>query len=511
MILTSEGKRKKKPEMMKRIFFSTLVLPLLTSSSSISQDVDDYALQSRLIQKMSSPPNNFAVTPGELRFAPGSLGDPGGKYGFFYFPPSLQPPLWKHSLNPLLKMFQDTSGETPSGIQNISLPMQPNDALVWFATLPPENTTEYFSIVNYILFRWNDSILPYSGYLPAVQLNDPLNQHILNVSKHHQQAIVVSTASQNTWNTLQQYFLGMSLNLLPVDSTRARLLDGGFWKSGGDVLTWHFRVNGVKTGLGDVQKKELEEYFETPQPFLYFSSVEKNFQPLGARLPRSRETNSTQARYLVLRNELEILVREWHNEIWELTRDQWVETVDHVVPDLEKCLGDPEYTPIFFPMRSFPGFPGCDYFVRDALYSIYPSTKTPQRDVTKTVEWRDPQRVYTVLGLNQQLLNECVFSNLLITGSSGPESPAHTSNLTAYDLQGSAAFLFGERYVDFYVHTWARKCVFESVGPVCTEITEEKISRNDTIFFSERKYMSPKTFVGPDPNELLPPILVISQ
>ena len=503
--------------MMKRIFFSILALPLLTSSSSISQDDD--ALWNRLIHKMGSFPNNFTVTKGEMRFAPGSLGDPGGKYGFFYFPPSLQPPLWKHSLNPLLKMFQDTSGEAPSGIQNISLPMKPNDALVWFATLPPENTTEYFSIVNYILFRWNNSILPYSGYLPAVQLNDPLHQHILNVSKHHHKTIVVSTASQKTWDTLQQYFLGTSLNLLPVDPTRARLVDkegkGNFWKSGGDVLTWHFRVNGVKPGLGEVQKKELEEYFETPQPYLYFSSSSSkhDFQPLAARADRSRETNSTQDEYKIRRNELEILVRQWHNEVWGLTKEEWVETVDHVVPDLEKCLGDPEYTPIFFPMRSFPGFPGCDYFVRDALYSIYPSTKTPQKDVTKTVEWRDPQRVYTVLGLNQQLLNECVFSNLLITGSSGPESPAHTSNLTAYDLKGSAALLFGERYADFYVHTWARKCVLDTIetNSVCTEITEEKISRNETIFFSERKYMNPKTLVGPDPQQLLPPILVISQ
>ena len=502
---------------MKRIFFSTLsilALPLLTSSSSTSRDDD--ALWNRLIHKMGSPPNNFTVTQGEMRFAPGSLGDPGGKYGFFYFPPSLQPPLWKHSLNPLLKMFQH--GTINGSIQNISLPMQPNDALVWFATLPPENTTEYFSIVNYILFRWNDSILPYSGYLPAVQLNDPLNQRILNQTKHPQKTIVVSTASEKTWNTLQQHFVGMSLNLLPVDSTRARLVDkegnGNFWKSGGDVLTWHFRVNGVKPGLGEVQSKELEEYFETPQPYLYFSSSssKQDFQSLPTRADRSRETNSTQDEYKVRIKELEILVRQWHVEVWGLTRDQMAETVDHVVPDLEKCLGDPEYTPIFFPMRSFPGLPGCDYFVRDALYSIYPSTKTPQRDITKTVEWKDPQRVYTILGLNQQLLNECVFSNLLITGSSGPESPAHTSNLTAYDLQGSAEFLFGERYGDFYVHTWARKCGFVDSGKsTCTEITEEQISGNDTIFFSERKYMNPKTSVGPDPHELLPPVLVISQ
>jgi len=85
--------------------------------------------------------------------------------------------------------------------------------------------------------------------------------------------------------------------------------------------------------------------------------------------------------------------------------------MDHIVPDIEQCLNDPTYTPIFqaVPAWHFPGWPSCDWFSADALYSGLPNT-TDLSALTFPVN-----RTYVILGINQPRLKKSIYSNLMLT------------------------------------------------------------------------------------------------
>lgn len=447
----------------------------------------------------------FDLFTGSMRFNTQSIGDPGGKYGLFYFPKEVQAPLWEHTRNPYVKLFG-------SGLQNISTVMGARDALVWFAELPPVGSVDYYSITDYVLFRFH-KIPFYDGYLPAVPMNDPLNQLVLK-RLSGESAIVVCTASQHTWEWIQKtlcaYEEKCEINLLPVTPSARLLKDPSdpWVLSEADILTWQFRVNGVR------QQDILENYFSKTQPFFLLRAKDNDddddrLLPLPLRIRQEPGELSQSTFYQETRMRLEGEVREWmlrgfSNVSWILN-----ETIHHIVPDLQKCLEDDTYMPVFPPLPGwgFPGLPGCDYFVRDALYSLTPSIYTEEM-IQRELRWDNPDKIYVVMGLNQQQMGECLFSNLLLTGSGSPESEHHTFNFSSHDLQGSAAELFGAEYKEWFVHAWSRNCA-DIGSSVCTTVQEEEISYDEYLFFAERKYLNPMTAIGPSPFHLLPPLLLI--
>ena len=467
----------------------------------------------------------FHVFNGSMRFSTSAVGDPGGKYGLFFFPDEVQPPLLYQTKNPYLDFFGST-------LKNVSTVMGSRDALVWWMDLPPKGTVEYYSIVDYILFRFDQ--IPLDGYLPAVQMNDPLNQLVLKVlpNSNDSRAMIVCTASKKTWAFVQKTWCGGdddngddsdflytncadSINLLPITPDARLEKNGTSWiRSGSDLLSWHFRVNGVLPNLSPEATSALTRYFEKPQPFFLLRPRFHDHDdddpdqdrlpalPRRMRLVQRRQNDSQQRR-------LEEKVRQWLFTSFPGITSIMNETVHHVVPDLQKCLNDRNYMPVFSPLASlnFSGVPGCDYFVRDALYSFTPSSATSESTL-KALLWDDPQKVYAVMGLNQQELGECVFSNLLVTGSGSPEALHHTFNMSAYDLSGSATTLFGEEFMDWYVHVWSRNCGSISLS-LCTTVTEEEISSKEYLFIAERKYLNLHTAIGPSPLHLLPPTLLI--
>ena len=79
--------------------------------------------------------------------------------------------------------------------------------------------------------------------------------------------------------------------------------------------------------------------------------------------------------------------------------------MDHIIPDVERCLVDPHYMPIFQPVAAwgFPGWASCDWFSADALYTILPNT-TELGALTFPVN-----RTYVVLGVNQPKLEKAIY------------------------------------------------------------------------------------------------------
>jgi hypothetical protein len=466
---------------------SLFILPIVINAFNISY------IYEKAIGKLPE----FKTIKSNLTFTSRSLGNPGGTYGAFIFPDSETPfslRYFEKKMN-LTKFFNSSITSTV---------MNNKDAIVLLIKLPPPNTAQYFSIINYVLARFNSTK---THWLAGVPLNDPINNLIINSTNNI--ALIISTGDVGIFNKISNSFIKAgvnknAINFLPIPSDKVKfrhyiqpwILD----KS--DLISWHFRVSSYNKS-----DESILEYLNTNWEYYLLrhrNGLRYTDEPIPAySMPlRIRETNTNQS---YLTNKYNSLINNIIKKENKTLR--YILPLNHVIPDFNQCLTNNSYYPIFYPIPewNFKGIPGfCDFFVRDALYSIYPNTNS-SNEVLKDFKFYN-NRTFISIGINQVLMNQCIYSNLLITTLSHPEDPNHTFNLTATDLINSAN-KYGNNFNEFYAYKWTRKCNNESY---CQEVNENQInSTSDWITFAERKYLNPNTKIGPSPNELLQPIILV--
>lgn len=435
---------------------------------------------------------NFKAIEGNFTFNQGYVGNPGGKYGVFNFPDSLKPPLLRHEGQKAFKFFNATK---------ISVSMYEKDAVILLMNTPPSG--KYFSMVNYVMARFQHNQTNILPWAPTVQINDPINQLSINTSDdkaYNATVLFISTADDDTYHEIKNAFIDSgfhpkSINLLPILKEKVKLRTHRIWYlDESDLISWHFRL-----GEYNHLDSEIIKYLNTTFKFYYLSyeGFEKS-NPIVETTLRNRTTGKTQNS---MQNDFDEL-------ILKVTRDMpfQIITLNHVVPDLNQCLMNKSSYEVFFPIPelNFTGAPGsCDFFVRDCLYSMYPNVHDP---VNLEAMRFTKNRTYTLVGINQVEMNTTIYSNLLITVLKNPENVNHTLNLTSTDLKGSAS-RYGEKYSNFFVYQWTRTCLEKEY---CTEVTYNQINPDtDYVIFAERKYLNPMTKIGPDPNELIPMKIII--
>jgi len=430
----------------------------------------------------------YSIQKGDFVFTNKSYGNPAGTYGVFKF--DNFPPALNFVIQNISSFFSLNTTSTVIGRK---------DALVLQMCTPPFG--DYFSFVNYVLVRFN---LP-KYWLAATPLNDPINQLVMNTSTsnpYNASVLFISTGDYETFLEIRESFLQNGIDPhtinylpIPVDKFKFRHYHLPWILDQADLINYHFRLSSY-----DHYNPLMIEYLNITWPFYFLHS--KNVlrgQPARSFPERPRQSNQTQ---VYKKDNLYELVTKTIQSLAKTHIVKNVFNMDHIIPDFTECLTNSSYLPIFpnlpqWGVKSIPGF--CDFFVRDSLYSVYPNIYASE-SITNDLKF-GTNRTIAVFGINQVVAKQAMYTNLLLTPVSHPEDPAHTSNVSANSLVGSTD---QEPYFRWY---WSRNCT--QFGKFCREISYKEINNTDWVFMAERKYLNPTTKIGPDPTEVLEPLVVI--
>lgn len=432
--------------------------------------------------------NKFSIQKGDFIFTNKSYGNPAGTYGVFKF--DNFPPALNFVIQNISSFFSLNTTSTVIGRK---------DAIVLHMCTPPFG--DYFSLVNYVLVRFN---LP-KYWLAATPLNDPINQLVMNTSSknpYNSSVLFISTGDYTTFIKVRKSFIDQGVDSriinylpIPVDKFKFRHYHLPWILDQSDLINYHFRLSSF-----DRYNPLMMKYFNITWPYYFLKSKEVLEGQPGLSSPvRPRQSNQTQ---LYRKDELYELVVQTMQKLDKTHILKHVFNMNHIVPDFNQCLTNSSYLPIFpnlpqWGVKSIPGF--CDFFVRDCLYSVYPNIYASET-VTNDLKLGS-NRTIAVFGINQVVVKQALYTNMLLTPVSHPEDPAHTSNVSANSLMGSTD---KEPFFRWY---WSRNCSL--FGKFCREISFKEINSTDWVFMAERKYLNPTTKIGPDPNELLEPIVVV--
>ena len=430
----------------------------------------------------------YSIQKGDFIFTNKSYGNPAGTYGVFKF--DNFPPALNFAVQNISSFFSLNTTSTVIGRK---------DALVLQMCTPPFG--DYFSFVNYVLVRFN---LP-KYWLAATPLNDPINQLVMNTSTknpYNSSVLFISTGDYATFIEIKQSFIdngvdSRTINYLPipVDKFKFRHYHLPWILDQADLVNYHFRLSSF-----DHYNPLMIEYLNITWPYYFLQSKEiLGGKPALSAPERPRQSNQTQ---VYMKDDLYDLVRKTIQKLDKTHIVKHIFNMDHIIPDFNKCLTNSSYLPIFpnlplWGVKSIPGF--CDFFVRDSLYSVYPNiyaSETVTNDLKLGIN-----RTIAVFGINQVVAKQAMYTNMLLTAVSHPEDPAHTSNVSGNSLVGST------NQEPFFQWFWSRNCSL--FGKFCREISYKEINSTDWVFMAERKYLNPTTKIGPDPNEVLEPIVVV--
>lgn len=475
---------------MKFIFFIYLQILFFLKFSNSLYFCDSTFDERQIIYNtsLSNLQKNFKITKGDFIFTNKTFGNPAGTYGVFKF--DHLPYALEYKIQNLSSFFNLNITSTIIGKQ---------DALVLYMCTPPFG--DYFSFVNYVLARFNGS----NFWLPATPLNDPINNLIMNTSSrepYNSSVLFISTGDYKTFNQIKKSFInnGVSpnaINFLPIPTDlfkfKSDFLPWIINKS--DLINYHFRISSY-----DHYNPIMIEYLNYTWPF-YFLKFNKKIvkkDPVYSLPLRNRKSNNSQ---LFLQDNLYELVSKTIQNYSSILKVKHIFHLNHIVPDYNQCLNNNSFYPIVpnlsnFGFKLIPGF--CDFFVRDALYSLYPNIYS-SLNITNDLYFSN--NTFVIFGVNQVYMNQSIYSNLLLTIARAPETIEHTSNLTSNDLIKST------NQNEFYKYAWTRNCSI--FGKYCRQFTYDEINENNLIFIAERKYLNPITKIGPDPNELLEPIVIV--
>jgi len=469
----------------KNMYF--LFLLTLLFSIGNSYNCDSSLLQREKIYEKSLVhlENNFQIQKGEFIFTNKSFGNPAGTYGVFKF--DNLPLALKYKIQNISSFFH---------LNTTSTVMGKKDALVLYMCTPPIG--DYFSFVNYVLVRFE---LP-TFWLAATPLNDPINNLVMNTSTnkpYNSTVLFISTGDYKTFKEIRNSFIenGVephAINFLPIPSDVVKFKSNivPWLIDQADLLNYHFRISSF-----DHYNQEMIEYLSTTWSYYYLKAKPSLLSdPVFSQPLRNRKSNQSQ---LYFQDQLLEIVT---TTIEKYSKDFLVKHIfrlTHIVPDFSLCLTNSSYLPIFpnlptWGVKSIPGF--CDFFVRDSLYSLYPNIYS-SNEITNDLHFYK-NRTFAVFGINQVLAKQAVYSNLLLTVASHPEDPQHTSNISATSFAPNNIF---------FQYFWSRNCSL--FGKYCQEITENQMNYTDWVFMAERKYLNPITKIGPDPEEILEPIVVV--
>ncbi|GAB5037440.1 Hypothetical protein NocV09_07900100 [Nannochloropsis oceanica] len=451
---------------------------------------------------------DFDVIEGTLTFNHRQIGNPAGRYGTVSFPTWSQPMALCKATT-----FNQTS-PIPFSFCSIAFTLGPRDAVVWLGCTPPP--AAYFSIRSYVAFRFSPSV-----WFPAAELGDPANLYTLNstggaLDPYEKTTMLVSTGDRETARHVKNAFSEAGLpkgvdNLDVIPSTLARFRDRQghpLWVTDkSDAFAWQFRVSQFEN------KDDAEAYFNQTWPVYLVRArpryEQKGPRPLPPPVARTRGTGQDEA-YLHPSVQLleEKIISTYASKGSKLS---YRFPMDHIVPDVERCLNDPTYAPIFQPVPAwhFPGWPSCDWFSADALYTGLPNT-TDLSALTFPLT-----RTYVVLGVNQPRLEKSIYTNLMVTAVAAFEDPLHSVNLTATELQGSAGVFAPDIDYpdDLWAYSFSRDCSSGELGQggplFCRTVTPSMINETEFLFVVERKYLELATKTGPSPQEVMPPTVLI--
>ncbi|EWM25225.1 hypothetical protein Naga_100089g2 [Nannochloropsis gaditana] len=451
---------------------------------------------------------DFQVIQGTLTFNHRQIGNPAGRYGTVSFP------TWSQPLGLCKSTTFNQTSPIPFSFCNIAFTLGPRDAIVWLGCTPPP--AAYFSIRSYVAFRFSPSV-----WFPAAELGDPANHMTLNSTggpedPFEKTTMVFSTGDRETARHVKRAFAkagfprgSSNLDVIPAELARFReRQETAFWvQDKSDAFAWQFRVSQFE------DPEAAEAYFDQTWP-VYFLRARPEYEKRGAKpIPRPearpRGTGQDEA-YLhpsLDKLEEEIIVAYASKG----SKLSYRFPMDHIVPDIERCLTDPQYAPIFKPVPAwhFPGWPSCDWFSADALYTGLPDTTDLSALTFPT------NRTFVVMGVNQPRLQKSIYSNLMLTAVAHFEDPAHSVNLTATELQGSASMFAPELEYsdDVWAYSFSRDCASGQLGlggPLyCRTVTPSMINETEFLFVVERKYLELATKTGPAPAEVMPPLVLV--
>lgn len=432
--------------------------------------------------------DDFKITKGDFIFTNKSFGNPAGTYGIFKF--NHLPIALEYEIQNISSFFS---------LNTTSTVMGKKDALVLYMCTPPFG--DYFSFVNYVLVRFQ---LP-KYWLSATPLNDPINNLIMNTSTkepYNSTVLFISTGDHLTYLRIRKSFIengvpDYAINFLPIPTNKVKFKQDIIpWiLQQSDLLNYHFRISSFNH-----YDPMMQEYLGTTWPYYFLKAKPRlAHQPVSALPLRNRKSNQSQ---LHLEDTLFDLVTKTIDNYSHTHSVLHIFRLNHIVPDFDQCLTNSSYLPIFpnlpaWGVKSIPGF--CDFFVRDSLYSLYPNIYS-STNITDDLQF-SIDKTFAIFGINQVYMKQAVYTNLLLTTSSHPEDPLHTSNLTAKQLLGSTT------QEPFFQYFWSRNCTL--FGKYCQEITQQQMNYTDWVFMAERKYLNPTTKIGPDPESVLEPVIVL--
>lgn len=200
--------------------------------------------------------------------------------------------------------------------------------------------------------------------------------------------------------------------------------------------------------------------------------------------------------------------------------------MEHVLPDTGRCLTEPDYYPIAENVKAWnlSGIATCGFFSRDCLYSFLALPDTGKIDYADITFPRN--RSFVFVGANQVRLQKVTYSNIFMTSILEPQKPGRTVNYSADALEGSANWYLPALpdANDLYAVTLTRDACYrrpppsgerEGGGnegvkePFCTTVGEKVLSYEEFVYVVERKYLQPATMIGPNPDEVLAPIVLV--
>ncbi|TFJ80156.1 hypothetical protein NSK_008713 [Nannochloropsis salina CCMP1776] len=199
--------------------------------------------------------------------------------------------------------------------------------------------------------------------------------------------------------------------------------------------------------------------------------------------------------------------------------------MEHILPDTQRCLTEPDYFPIAasVPEWNLTGFATCGFFSRDCLYTFLSLPTTGKVDYGDLTFPRN--RSFVFLGANQVGLEKVTYSNIFMTATAEPQKQGRTVNFSAQALEGSANWFLPEDPAakDLFAVTLTRDDCRQGVlgrdgrrggalstdEAFCTTVSEGVLSYEEFVYIVERKYLEPATQIGPDPDEVLPPVVLV--
>ena len=116
----------------------------------------------------------------------------------------------------------------------------------------------------------------------------------------------------------------------------------------------------------------------------------------------------------------------------------------------------------------------------------------------------------------QVVMGKAAYTNIFMTAVAAPQQVGRTVNFSAPELHGSASYYMpelGNEAEQLFAITLTRDDCMRGGGndkePFCTQVPESTFNYTEYIYPIQRAYLEPSTKMGADPDETLPPLVLV--